>query len=565
MSYPSFQYHSLPRVSLLPDAIHQGLLSITLACSFVTSLAAQNALPPIIEISQLNQSGGANGVIINGINALDFSGASVSNAGDINNDHIDDILIGAPNANPNGSDNAGEVYLLFGRANWPNIIELSELNQSSSAEGVTIKGVNADDQSGFFVSNAGDINNDDIDDVLISAFRADTNTGSTYVVFGNSDLPEIIELSALNQPNSANGVTINGIDDEDRSGSSISTAGDLNGDGIDDIVIGARFADPNDRLDAGETYVVFGTSNLPSVIELSTLSQPDSVAGAVIFGINESDYSGSVSNAGDINTDGFDDLLIGATGADANSNNATGITYVLFGDSNLPRNIQLSELNQSDHVNGLTINGVNDLDVSGYTVSSAGDVNDDSVDDLLIGADGADPNNQSRAGTSYVVFGGSNLPANIDLSALNQNSEAMGLVFNGINSDDFSGRRVSNAGDINSDGVADILIAARMADPNGRTQSGSSYLILGNSNLNGTIELSTINQADSATGITINGANFTDFSGHSVSNAGDINNDGVDDFLISANNADPNDIDRAGQTYIIFGIEEGLIYRNGFE
>nr|WP_322746347.1 tandem-95 repeat protein [Nostoc sp. LEGE 12450] len=185
-------------------------------------------------------------------------------------------------------------------------------------------------------------------------------------------------------------------------GNSVSSAGDINGDGIDDLIIGALRASPNGQDRAGESYVVFGSSNgFGASFNLSSLNGSN---GFVINGIDILDYSGSsVSNAGDINGDGIDDLIIGANNADPNSQDRAGESYVVFGSSSgFGASFNLSSLNGS---NGFVLNGIDAGDESGSSVSNAGDINGDGFDDLIIGANNADPNGKDRAGESYVVFG----------------------------------------------------------------------------------------------------------------------------------------------------------------
>ena len=488
--------------------------------------------PVAINLADLN---GTNGFVVNGIDNGDNSGRSVSNAGDINRDGIDDLIIGALGAD--------ESYVVFGGSNVGSEGNL-ELSALDGTNGFVINdGVDDSDLLGISVSNAGDVNGDGIDDIVIGAQRAGNGAeGQSYVVFGGSNVGSggSLEVSTLD---GTNGFALNGIDNFDNSGGSVSNAGDVNADGIDDLIIGAYFAYGNNNSSyySGESYVVFGGNDVGSGgnLELSAL---DGTNGFVINGINSFDYSGrSVSNAGDVNGDGIDDIVIGAP--DLNS----GSSYVVFGGNDVGSEGSL-ELSALDGTNGFVINGVDDFDYSGSSVSNAGDVNGDGIDDLVIGAPYA---GNGAEGQSYVVFGGSNVgnEGSLELSALDGNN---GFAINGINSFANLGRSVSNAGDVNGDGIDDLVVGAPDAESNGIYSSGSSYVIYGSNNLgsNGSLELSALNGNN---GFVINGINSFDYSGRSVSNAVDINGDGIDDIVIGAPNADPNGNNSAGESYVIFG------------
>ncbi|PXX16591.1 FG-GAP repeat protein [Nitrosomonas ureae] len=480
---------------------------------------------PIMNVSILN---GSNGFRLDGVAKDNVSGNSVSNAGDINGDGFDDVIIGA---RFDGSNNTyfGSSYVVFGQAaGFDRMLDLSSLDGSNGFRlDAPYIGLYY-----FSGSDAGDINGDGFDDVIIGAqgadmYRTPTFDGASYVVFGRSSgFSADINLSSLD---GSNGFRLDGIESQNVS---VSSAGDVNGDGFDDVIVGVSGAVPN-GFQSGSSYVVFGkASGFDSTMSLSSLNGDD---GFRLDGVASRDNSGtSVSSAGDVNGDGFADVIIGATGVDSNAD-FSGSSYVVFGRaSGFSAAMELSSL---DGNNGFRLDGLSENDFLGKSVSNAGDINGDGFADLIIGASGVDTN---ASGSSYVVFGrAAGFAAAMDVSNLDGS--------NGFRLD--GGSTVSNAGDVNGDDLDDLIVGAISGDPDGDF-SGSSYVIFGKtSGFAATLNLSSLDGND---GFRLDGVAAYDQLGISVSSAGDVNSDGFDDLVIGARLADPNG-DRSGSSYVIFG------------
>ena len=451
------------------------------------------------------------------------TGTSISAVGDVNGDGYDDFIIGSPNADFYSRSDAGQALLILGSSKSSTDINVSDLSNFATQ----FKGAANNQKTGTAVSGAGDLNGDGYDDLLIAAPRANSSEGRSYVYFGRETFPSQVDLAS----NAAFNVRISGVDSSDQSGFSISGAGDVNGDGFDDLVIGAFNGDgkQNQKTNAGESYIVFGASTMPSDLTLSNLGS----AGVTIFGRDSGDESGtSVAGIGDFNGDGLSDIAIGAPHASQPSGSGrdnSGETFIVLGASALPTTIDLA--NPGSDV--IRIIGVDQNDELGTSVGPAGDVNGDGFDDLIIGAPFAEElgNGRDTSGEAYVVFGSATPADTLDLFSLGSS----GIKIIGVDRNDQFGTAVNTAGDVNGDGFDDLVIGAPLANPlNSRTYGGESYVIFGGTSLASTIDM----QLGLGTGeIILLGARSGDRSGSAVSPAGDMNGDGLDDLLIGAPNS----------------------------
>jgi hypothetical protein len=537
-----------PNLASLPPRPLALSISALLLSAALSPQASAQAFPASLNLGSLN---GSTGFRLDGVAEGDRSGFSVSAAGDINGDGIDDLIISAYAASPNG-DSSGSSYVVFGRSTpFPVALALGNLNGSN---GFRLDGLAASDRAGYAVSAAGDVNGDGIDDLIIGAPFSRTNgsnSGSSYVVFGRrTPFPAALALGSLN---GSNGFRLDGAAAEGYSGASVSAAGDVNGDGIDDLIVGAPGAAP-DGPNSGSSYVLFGRSTpFPATLALGSLNGSNGFRLTAAAAVGFSGFS--VSAAGDVNDDGIDDLIVGAPGAAPNGPNS-GSSFVLFGRSTpFPATLALGSLDGS---NGFRLDGAAADDFSGFSVRAAGDINGDGIDDLIIGAFGAAPNG-SLSGRSYVVFGRSTpFPAALALSSLNGSN---GFRLDGVAAGDYSGFSVSAAGDINGDGIDDLIMGAYRADPNG-SDCGSTYVVFGRGTpIPATLALGSLNGSN---GFRLDGAVAGDFSGRSVSAAGDINGDGIEDLIIGASRAAPNGSD-SGSSYVVFGRDTQSVFRDGFE
>lgn len=478
-----------------------------------------------------------NSVKLTGYKDDHFLGYSVSSAGDINDDGIDDVIIGSPKGSSGVYNYTGFAYVLFGvKDGSPMSLMDDPASSLDGTNGFAVYGKHINDRLGESVSYAGDFNGDGIDDVIIGAPGVDVvnldgsfagDAGEAYIIYGSANgFDGLISASNIN---GEIGMTIQGNFIIDEVGSSVSNAGDVNGDGIDDVIVGAPRAGDLDAFHGGEAYVIFGSLSLPGLIHVTEL---DGTNGFIIEGAMPRNFLGvAVSNAGDLNGDGFDDVIVGATSAVNSDGVQSGAAYVIYGSgSTFPSIVNAGLL---DGFNGFAIYGTG-RDRFGFSVSYAGDVNGDGLDDVVIGAPRAGLSPRFAAGDAYILYG-SDTRTDDSIS-----SAEAGVTIHGKDPFDAFGVSVSNVGDVNDDGYDDIIIGAPFgADNSLYRPHAEAYIIYGSNDMPGFINANAIHDDDTI-GEIIQAVD-EDFDGTnmyriSVSSAGDINGDGKIDLIIGVPN-----------------------------
>ena len=595
-----------------------------------------------------------------GRNTNDQAGHSATAIGDVDVDGYNDVLIGAPFADGGNADwdNRGESYLVFGRslADWDSLadassrVNLSAINGVDSGDNgmIRIIGRTQDDRSGYRGYPAGDVNGDTYDDFLISAETADTNAanaGEVYLIFGRPrkdatyaryDWNELTDASGNITLSAAN---VNGVDAGDKDmirflgqaapdmlGTRLATAGDVDGDTYDDILLVAPNGDDGSPADTGEVHLIFGRT-MPEWNSLTDANGDVTLNGATANGVAAGDnniirflgwdgggwFGESANGVGDVNGDGYNDILITSCVANANGNDS-GEAYLIFGrprnelitdDPDFPAaavdwneltdaagDVDFGDSDGDDVLDFGIPNGVNDNgagaddnniirfigaaagDNFGEDSATPADLDDDGYMDLVIGAYAADPNG-SDSGAAYLIFGRST-------PAWNALTDASGTVYmataaNGVNTGDndiirFTGRtageqmgvRVAAGGDVDGDGYQDMLFSAYSADTNG-VNIGEAYIVMGRSrsnwnsltDANGDVAMTGINGVGTGDTnmIRIQGGVSSDFFGLGLSMNQDVNGDQRPDIVISSYAADGAGVPGAdrGEAFILCG------------
>jgi hypothetical protein len=408
----------------------------------------------------------ASSLRVDGAGIGDEAGSAVATLGDVNGDGIDDFAVGAPHADNNARPESGSVYVIYGGGPG-GTLDLASLG----SRGYRIDGAVPGHLAGTAVAAAGDLNGDGVGDLLIGAPHLGSDRGHIYAVFGGTGTG--LDLASLG----GRGFTVHGpsndlslLPGERRFGASLAgvrggfgrTFGDVNGDDLDDFVVGSSadgmpgaFGFPIGRVHSGAAYVIFG-KNGPGEVNVGSLQ---STAGFPIYGAATGHRAGhAAAVVGDVNADNLADIAITAPGANHLGRANGGTAYVVFGKEG-GQPVDLAAFGPSD---GFPIYG-GEGNRLGSSLASAGDFNNDGYDDIAVGGHGA-----------TVVLGKGFDADPVDTSAMTVADGYRIVAPAGSSYDDTV---VSNAEDLNGDALPDLGIAFPRAAGGGTTAAGESRLL----------------------------------------------------------------------------------------
>jgi hypothetical protein len=416
-------------------------------------------------------------------------GWAVSSAGDLNKDGFSDVVIGAPFYD-NGQSDEGAIFVYHGSAGGISGIPALMLDGNQSGGFM-----------GYALALAGDVNADGFSDLIIGAYQYDkgqVNEGVAAVYHGSAQGLKTVASSVM-EPDQANA----------HFGYSVRGAGDVNGDGYSDVIVGSPLYDKGEQ-DEGLVFIYHGSALGVNINAATVIEQNQ--AGA---------YLGwSVSGAGDVNGDGYSDVLTGAPLFDKGEINE-GCVFGYYGS-----------VGGASAQAGIELDGNQPGAQMGHALAAAGDVNGDGYADVLIGAYQYDKG-QTNEGVSAVYHGSAQ-----GLAA---------IAFSVQESDQVEGRMgfsIASAGDVNGDGYSDIIIGAPLFDK-GQSDEGAAFVWMGGANIISNIASK------------IEGDKQSIQFGWSLTHIGDVNGDGFDDVAISANNYD-NGQEREGAAFVYHGSPSGL-------
>ena len=502
--------------------------------------------------------GSASGIITTAAVTLEsnqanaFFGASVASAGDVNGDGYSDVVVGAPEYD-NGQTNEGAVFIYHGSATGVNPVAATMIESNI-----------ANIKLGLAVCCAGDINGDGYSDIVLGTplySNGEANEGIFFVYIGSATGISTTAIATV-ESNQVGAYL----------GYSVASAGDVNGDGYSDIIVGAQFYD-NGQADEGAAFVYHGSANGINSIAATSIESNQTSA----------EMGFATATAGDINGDGYSDIIVGAYRYD-NGQHDEGAVFIYYGSSTGINSTPaaMMESDQADALMGYSVASAGDVNADGYSdivvgvydyddgevdegaafiyhgsaigiittpaailecnqayalmgvsVASAGDVNGDGYSDVIVGA-WFYSNGQFQEGVAFVYHGSATGVNTIPAALLESNQNGAGM-----------GAWVSTAGDVNGDGYSDVIVGV-IAYDNGETDEGAAFVYHGSA--------AGINTSPAAI-LERNKANA--LMGRCVASAGDVNGDGYSDVVVGAYNYDDG-LTSQGVAFVYYGSATGI-------
>jgi len=443
---------------------------------------------------------------------------TTSSAGDVNGDGYTDMFM-STSPHPHGTK--GYAYLVYGGPTES--LNTFEVDIMTPRQGFKIR--NDHEDSRFMSISSADMNNDGYSDLILVGVNNSNDAAILYVIFGGTSLSDI----NVDHMSNSQGFTITGLMSHEYTYIIVNSAGDVNGDSYQDIIVSVSLRDKQNQKGV---LVIYGGSSLASFnISEMTSSQGFTIAAEATWGAS---FGTSVSSAGDINKDGYADLLI--VGSDDYSESQCKYIFAVYGGKSLS---DLNVMNMTSE-QGFNISTCNHGSFFfGTTACSAGDVNGDGYADILISL----PQENYSIGTVYIIYGGAELTS-FDLTHI---KKEQGIRIAGYSrfSPLYFGEGLSSAGDFNGDGYADVIIGA--PEEGEHHDTGIVYIIYGGKSLS---SFSVMNMTPSQ-GLVVNNPGINGYYfGRSVSTVRDVNNDGYADVIISMEH-DKNPT--PGAAYVLFG------------